>query len=78
MEELREEIISFPRVGEMAPLLKLLLPWNFKAGRFQRELAGVIFSSCRLTPVCTTEFIAFSQAYPEFQKRSRAPGTQRG
>ena len=70
MEELREEIISFPRVGEMAPSFEAVTTHGTLRLEDLKGSWLVLFSHpADFTPVCTTEFIAFSQAYPEFQKR---------
>ena len=70
MEELKEQAISIPRIGEPAPdfeaittdgVLKLE---DYKGGWL------VLFSHpADFTPVCTTEFIAFAEIYPDLQKR---------
>ena len=70
MEEINKQIISLPRLGEPAPgfeaittdgVLKLE---DYKGGWL------ILFSHpADFTPVCTTEFIAFAEIYPELQKR---------
>jgi peroxiredoxin (alkyl hydroperoxide reductase subunit C) len=70
MEEINKQIISLPRLGEPAPgfeaittdgMLKLE---DYKGGWL------ILFSHpADFTPVCTTEFIAFAEIYPELQKR---------
>ncbi len=70
MEELREEIISFPRVGEMAPSFEAVTTHGtLRLEDFKGSWLVLFSHPADFTPVCTTEFIAFSQAYPEFQKR---------
>ena len=70
MEELREEIISFPRVGEMAPSFEAVSTHRtLRLEDFKGSWLVLFSHPADFTPVCTTEFIAFSQAYPEFQKR---------
>ncbi len=70
MEELREEPISFPRVGEMAPPFEAVTTHGtLRLEDFKGSWLVLFSHPADFTPVCTTEFIAFSQAYPEFQKR---------
>jgi len=70
MEGLREEIISFPRVGEMAPSFEAVTTHGtLRLEDFKGSWLVLFSHPADFTPVCTTEFIAFSQAYPEFQKR---------
>jgi len=68
MEEVKE--IRLPRIGEPAPDFEALTTHvrvkleDFKGGWL------VLFSHpADFTPVCTTEFIAFAEIYPELQKR---------
>lgn len=70
MEENREETTQFPRLGEAAPAFEAVTTQgtltldDFKGGWL------IIFSHpADFTPVCTTEFIAFAEIYPELQKR---------
>jgi len=69
MEE--QEIITMPRIGDKAPDFKA------KTTHGEKKLADyegkwlIMFSHpADYTPVCTTEFIAFSDIYPELQKRN--------
>ena len=69
MEE--QEIITMPRIGDKAPDFKA------KTTHGEKKLADyegkwlIMFSHpADFTPVCTTEFIAFSEIYPELQKRN--------
>ncbi len=68
MEEVKE--IRLPRIGEPAPDFEAVTTHvrvkleDFKGGWL------VLFSHpADFTPVCTTEFIAFAEIYPELQKR---------
>ncbi len=70
MEESREQTISFPRIGDPAPDFEavtthgVLRREDFKGGWL------IIFSHpADFTPVCTTEFIAFTEIYPDLEKR---------
>ena len=65
-----EEVVRLPKLGESAP--------DFEAPTTQgtirlEDYKGswlILFSHpADFTPVCTTEFIAFAQIYPELQKR---------
>ncbi|HXL03045.1 MAG TPA: peroxiredoxin [Candidatus Atribacteria bacterium] len=70
MEELREEVVSFPRVGEVAPSFEAVTTHGtLRLEDFKGSWLVLFSHPADFTPVCTTEFIAFSQAYPEFQKR---------
>jgi len=70
MEEIREEIIHFPRVGEVAPSFEAVTTHGtLRLEDFKGSWLVLFSHPADFTPVCTTEFIAFSQAYPEFQKR---------
>jgi len=70
MEELREEVVSFPRVGEVAPSFEAITTHGtLRLEDFKGSWLVLFSHPADFTPVCTTEFIAFSQAYPEFQKR---------
>ncbi|MDI3542814.1 MAG: peroxiredoxin 2/4 [Candidatus Atribacteria bacterium] len=70
MEEVREEIIHFPRVGEVAPSFEAVTTHGtLRLEDFKGSWLVLFSHPADFTPVCTTEFIAFSQAYPEFQKR---------
>jgi len=70
MEEIREEIIRFPRVGEVAPSFEAVTTHGtLRLEDFKGSWLVLFSHPADFTPVCTTEFIAFSQAYPEFQKR---------
>ena len=70
METLAIEKVSLPRLGEMAPAFEA----DTTQGRLRLEdFRGrwlILFSHpADFTPVCTTEFMAFAQIYPELQKR---------
>lgn len=73
MEELKErgeEIISLPRVGQPAPPFEAVTTHGtLKLEDFKGSWLVLFSHPGDFTPVCTTEFIAFSQAYSEFQKR---------
>ncbi|MHB1515295.1 MAG: peroxiredoxin [Acidiferrobacteraceae bacterium] len=69
MSDIVSGALSMPRLNQLAP------DFEAKTTHGVRKLADykgkwlVLFSHpADFTPVCTTEFIAFAQAYPEFQK----------
>jgi len=64
-----ENIVQLPRLNEPAP------PFEANTTHGMRKLSDykgkwlILFSHpADFTPVCTTEFIGFAKAYPEFQK----------
>jgi peroxiredoxin (alkyl hydroperoxide reductase subunit C) len=70
LEEEHEQVVKIPRLGDKAP--------DFEAATTQGTLRledfkgswVVMFSHpADFTPVCTTEFIAFSEIYDELKKR---------
>jgi peroxiredoxin (alkyl hydroperoxide reductase subunit C) len=70
MEEVKEQVISLPRLGQPAPPFEAVTTQgtikleDYKGGWL------ILFSHpADFTPVCTTEFIAFAKIYPELQKR---------
>lgn len=65
-----EEVIRLPRLGEPAPDFEA--PTTHGTIRLDDYKGSwlVLFSHpADFTPVCTTEFMAFAQIYPELQKR---------
>jgi peroxiredoxin (alkyl hydroperoxide reductase subunit C) len=70
MEEVKEQPVSLPRLGQPAPPFEAVTTQgtikleDYKGGWL------ILFSHpADFTPVCTTEFIAFAKIYPELQKR---------
>jgi peroxiredoxin (alkyl hydroperoxide reductase subunit C) len=70
MEEDRQQVVTVPLLGQPAPDFEaqtthgMLRLEDYKGGWL------ILFSHpADFTPVCTTEFIAFAQIYPELQKR---------
>jgi peroxiredoxin (alkyl hydroperoxide reductase subunit C) len=62
-------IPTLPRLNEPAPDFKALTTHGMKQLSDYRDKWLVLFSHpADFTPVCTTEFMAFAKAYPEFQK----------
>jgi len=70
MEEVRERVISLPRLGEPAPAFKAVTTHGvLKLEDFKGSWLILFSHPADFTPVCTTEFIAFAEIYPELQKR---------
>lgn len=70
MEEVRERVISIPRLGEPAPAFKAVTTHGvLKLEDFKGSWLILFSHPADFTPVCTTEFIAFAEIYPELQKR---------
>lgn len=61
--------LRFPRLNEPAPEFEARTTQGIKRLSDYRGKYLVLFSHpADFTPVCTTEFVAFAKAYPEFQK----------
>ncbi|MCD6358828.1 MAG: peroxiredoxin [Dehalococcoidia bacterium] len=70
MEEIKEQVISLPRLGEPAPDFKAVTTHGvLKLEDFKGSWLVLFSHPADFTPVCTTEFIAFAEIYPEMQKR---------
>ena len=70
MEETKEKVISLPRIGEPAPAFEAPTTHGvLKLEDFKGTWLLLFSHPADFTPVCTTEFIAFAQIYPELQKR---------
>jgi len=70
MEEVKEQVISLPRLGEPAPTFEAITTHGMlKLGDFKGSWLILFSHPADFTPVCTTEFIAFAEIYPELQKR---------
>ena len=65
------EIVTMPLLGEPAPEFEAVTTHGIKKLSDYKEKWLIIFSHpADFTPVCTTEFIGFSEIYPELQKRN--------
>jgi peroxiredoxin (alkyl hydroperoxide reductase subunit C) len=66
------EKISMPRIGDLAPDFEAETTHGKK--KLSTDYKGnwvILFSHpADFTPVCTTEFVAFSEIFPELQKRN--------
>jgi peroxiredoxin (alkyl hydroperoxide reductase subunit C) len=70
MEEAKEKVISLPRIGEPAPTFEAPTTHGvLKLEDFKGTWLILFSHPADFTPVCTTEFMAFAVAYPEFKKR---------
>ena len=70
MEEVKEEVVSLPRLGEPAPdFTAVTTHVTVKLEDFKGSWLVLFSHPADFTPVCTTEFIAFAEIYPELQKR---------
>jgi len=70
MKEIKEKIISIPRIGEAAPDFEAVTSHGVLKLTDYKGSWLVLFSHpADFTPVCTTEFIAFTEIYPDLQKR---------
>ena len=70
MEETGEKIMSIPRIGEKAPSFEAPTTQGVLRLEDYKGSWLVLFSHpADFTPVCTTEFIAFANVYPQMQER---------
>jgi peroxiredoxin (alkyl hydroperoxide reductase subunit C) len=70
MEEVKEQTISLPRLGQPAPAFEAVTTQGvLKLEDFKGSWLVLFSHPADFTPVCTTEFIAFAEIYPELQKR---------
>ena len=70
MEEVKEPVFSMPRLGEPAPdFTAVTTHVTVKLEDFKGSWLVLFSHPADFTPVCTTEFLAFAEIYPELQKR---------
>jgi peroxiredoxin (alkyl hydroperoxide reductase subunit C) len=70
MEELTGQCVSMPRLGEEAPEFEAPTTHGvLKLSDFKGSWVVLFSHPADFTPVCTTEFMAFSQIQPELKKR---------
>jgi len=70
MEEVKGQIISLPRLGEPAPAFEAITTHGvLKLEDFKGSWIILFSHPADFTPVCTTEFLAFAEIYPELQRR---------
>ena len=66
-----KNMVTMPLLGEPAPEFEAVTTHGIKKLSDYKEKWLIIFSHpADFTPVCTTEFIGFSEIYPELQKRN--------
>jgi peroxiredoxin (alkyl hydroperoxide reductase subunit C) len=70
MEETKEQTGHMPRIGEPAPAFEAVTTQGkLRLEDFKGSWLILFSHPADFTPVCTTEFIAFAEIYPELQKR---------
>ncbi len=70
MEEIKQQVISLPRLGEPAPPFEAVTTHGIlKLEDFKGSWLILFSHPADFTPVCTTEFIGFAEIYTELQKR---------
>jgi len=70
MEDVKQQVVSLPRLGEPAPAFEAATTHGvLKLEDFKGSWLVLFSHPADFTPVCTTEFIAFAEIYPELQKR---------
>ncbi len=70
MEEQMEQVVSMPRLGEKAPEFEAPTTHGvLKLSDFKGSWLIIFSHPADFTPVCTTEFMAFAELYPELKKR---------
>ncbi|MDD4923624.1 MAG: peroxiredoxin [Dehalococcoidales bacterium] len=70
MEEYQTKPISLPRLGEKAPDFDAITTHGkLKLDDFKGSWLILFSHPADFTPVCTTEFIAFAEIFPDLQKR---------
>ena len=70
MDEVKEQVVSLPRIGGSAPDFEAVTTHGvLKLEDFKGSWLILFSHPADFTPVCTTEFVAFAEIYPELQKR---------
>jgi len=70
MEDVKEQAINLPRLGEQAPAFEAQTTHGvLKLDDFKGSWLILFSHPADFTPVCTTEFMAFAEIHPELQKR---------
>ena len=70
MDETKEKVTSLPRIGEPAPAFEAPTTHGvLKLEDFKGSWLILFSHPADFTPVCTTEFMAFAEIYPELKKR---------
>ncbi len=70
MEHSQEQEVRLPRIGEAAPDFQAVTTQGvLKLEDFKGSWLILFSHPADFTPVCTTEFMAFAEIYPELEKR---------
>ena len=70
MEENQATQVSLPRLGDKAPDFDAVTTHgNLKLDDLKGSWIILFSHPADFTPVCTTEFIAFAEIFPDLQKR---------
>ena len=70
MEEIKENVVTIPRIGESAPTFEAATTHGTRKLEDYKGSWVILFSHpADFTPVCTTEFLAFTEIYPELKKQ---------
>ncbi len=68
-----QSVSSFPRLNEQAPEFEAITTHGpIKLSDYKGKWVILFSHPADFTPVCTTEFVAFAQIYPELVKRNVA------
>jgi peroxiredoxin (alkyl hydroperoxide reductase subunit C) len=71
MAEVRKEEMGFPILGQKAPDFEAVTTQGMlRLSDFKGTWLVLFSHPADFTPVCTTEFIAFSKIYDELKKRN--------
>ena len=66
-----EPALAMPRLNEPAPIFDAITTHgNLRLADFEGRWLILFSHPADFTPVCTTEFLAFAEIYPELQKRN--------
>jgi len=70
MEEQMEQVVPMPRLGDKAPEFEApTTHGTLRLSDFKGSWLIIFSHPADFTPVCTTEFMAFAEIFPELQKR---------
>ncbi len=70
MDDVKEKIVSIPRIGDTAPSFEAITTHGTaKLEDFKGSWLILFSHPAAFTPTCTTEFIAFAEIHPELKKR---------
>jgi len=79
MAEVKKEEMGFPVLGQKAPDFEAVTTQGtLRLSDFKGTWLVLFSHPADFTPVCTTEFIAFSNIYDELKKRNVELGLERG